>query len=313
MDERVQVNFPSKMKVESPEINSIARTAERISNWLHYDFKQIIQPLQVLPSIPRILEDLKERLINQFRSHFSGQVAIQMKAREANIRVAERKARLIEDHLEKKKHQFEDSRKRVLGRYEKLSNRIAEEHSSFLKQLDGHVFEITDNIYPNQIQDKFSFISVPFWQELAKHTSESAIARSSCLFEGYNEANEVVEKFIDKRKECYQKASSLSTEKVEEGKHEIPFWFAVIEDSETGEKETKIFFNFDKNQDNISIDEKNIVELKREALRIISTEKMQSLDRNELNKIEYILRIHHSVPEEEIARFHNDCRNIYMV
>ena len=60
------------VQVESPEIASINVTAQRISQWLHNDFVEVVKPLQVLPELPGILEDFKNRLVDQFRIHFSG-------------------------------------------------------------------------------------------------------------------------------------------------------------------------------------------------------------------------------------------------
>lgn len=241
---RNQPQFPDRMRIDSPEIQSINQTTLRISNWLHNDFVEVIKPLQVLPSLPGILEDFKNRLVDQFRIHFSGQVAVQMKAREVNIKVAERKHHFLEGQVDRRRDLLQQQTERIETRYNNMAEQTANEHSSFLRQLDQHVYQITDDIYPGEIQEKFSLISQPFWYELARRAGESSIARSICLNEGYQDARAALETFLLARQEAYDQEAALDSG-LPAGSYEIPYWYAVVEDLETGEQTTELVFPWD--------------------------------------------------------------------
>ena len=239
--------FPDRIRVDSPDIQTINQTTQRISNWLHNDFVEVIKPLQVLPTLPGILEDFKNRLVEQFRMHFSGQVAIQMKAREVNIKVAERKYHFLEGQIDRRRELLQQQSERIETRYNNMAEQTANEHSSFLRQLDQHVYQITEGIYPEQIQEKFSFISQPFWRQLAQRAEESSIARSICLDEGYRDVRLAMERFLDERRDAYAQEQAQETG-LAEGAYELPYWYAVVEDQETGEQTTHIMFPWDAGQ-----------------------------------------------------------------
>ena len=229
------------VQVESPEIASINVTAQRISQWLHNDFVEVVKPLQVLPELPGILEDFKNRLVDQFRIHFSGQVAVQMKAREVNIKVAERKHHFLEGQVDRRWAIKRQQTERIETRFNNLAEQIAHEHSSFLRQLDQHVYQIVDEIFPEQIQAKFSFISQPFWYELARRAALSSVARSHCLNEGYEDTRHAVERFLQARQSVYEQVGALDSG-LQPGYYEIPYWYAVVEDLETGEQSAQLAF-----------------------------------------------------------------------
>ena len=310
-DKKINVRFPDQIRVESPEIDSINTTTQRISNWLHTDLREIVRPLQVLPAIPEVLNDLKERLVQQFQLHFSGMVAVEMKTREANIRVAERKVEFIEGQVGRKHEQLGFASGRVEDRYTRMADSIAEEHDSYLRQLDSHVYDITEEIYPKQIQAKFSFASTPFWGELARHSSESAMARSACLMEGYEEARGEMEDFLAGREACYAAVVTATTDTVGEGSYEIPYWFAEVEDTETGEKQTEVLFPWDLDEATAAPHETQIELLKQVVQREAVPEVMVAMSDEARKGLDDRLQSQHDVPADEISRFEKDCRAVY--
>ncbi len=311
MDERnIKVSFPKEMRVESPEIDAIKANTNHISNWLHNDFREIIKPLQVLPSIPGVLDDMKSRLVEQFQIHFSGQVAVQMKAREANIRVAQQKALLVEQHIEKRYNQLKEMDETIREKYASHAVRTEQEHSSYLRHLDSHSYEIVEEIYPKQIQEKFSYASGQFWGEIARHTAESTVARSVCLQEGYNDARENIEAFLELRNNFYKTIDEISTDMVAEGSYDLPFWFVVVEDIKTGDKRTEVFFNWDFENDNrISVDRKN--EIQQEALRnCMQSDHLDEVTKEDYAKFMEYFKGNYSVNTNEIKRFNKECGKV---
>lgn len=231
--------------INSPKIDAIKQSTKRVSEWLHKDLKEIIKPLQNLHSLPEDIADLKQRLVEQFRRLFVGQISAEMKSREANIRVAKRKADLVETHVSRKKEQLEESQERVRTRYEKLAESVSQDHKADLERLDDHAYQITDEIYPDQIQERFSYESPVFWESLAEHSAKSAAARTECLKEGTEEAADEVSSFLDERDAFYEDLRRETSPQAEPGEYQLPYWFVDVEDESTGERHLEVLFPWD--------------------------------------------------------------------
>lgn len=231
--------------IRSPKIDAIKQATERVSNWLHNDLREIIRPLQNLHTLPDDIGDLKHRLVEQFRRLFVGQITAEMKSREANIRVAKRKADLVETHVDRKKEQLTQSQERVRSRFENLAASVSRDHQSDLERLDDHAYRITDSIYPDQIQERFSYESPVFWTSLASHSAVSAAARTQCLLEGAEQAEDQVANFIDARESFHDSLRRLASPDATEGRYELPYWFVEAEDPDTGEMIVDIVFPWD--------------------------------------------------------------------
>lgn len=316
MSNNQPVRFPDEMKVKSPEIDSINKTAQRISNWLHHDLSKVIEPLQVLPSLPGELRDLKERLVEQFRLLFTGEITLQMKAREANIRVAEQKARLVEEHVDKKRAQLEKAEAHVMDRFKRSAEHISKDHASDLRRLDSHAYEITEAIYPEQVQAKFSYAAGPFWKALAQHAAETTVARTECLADGYDGAATEVEAFLDERQAFYDDLEAMTTDLVEEGDHGVPFWFAVVEDQATGEQRIEVHLGGELQESELPVDGNMLRALREEAKKAIATDDLTPLAENEKNYIKLQLseqlEREHGVPAAETERFRDNCARVFL-
>jgi len=231
--------------INSPKIDAIKTATERVSNWLHNDLREIIKPLQNLHTLPDDVADLKKRLVEQFKRLFVGQITAEMKSREANIRVAQRKANLVETHVDRKKEQLTESRERVQARYEKLAESVAKDHEADLERLDSHAYEITETIYPEQIQERFSYESPVFWTALAEHSAASAAARTSCLKEGTQAAASELASFLDVREQFHEEVSRLTSSKAEPGEYTLSYWYVEVKDEDTGESHLDVLFPWD--------------------------------------------------------------------
>ncbi len=299
--------LPNRMRVDSPEIDSINRTTQRISNWMHKDFVDIARPLQVLPSLPGVLKDLQERLVEQFRINFSGQVAIEMKAREANVIMAERKSQFLEEQINRKNGLLAEYSERINSRYSRISDETAKEHESFLTQIDSHAYRIVEEIYPDQIQAKFSDRPDVTLSHLVTHAMEASVARAACLAESRDETSDIMAEFLAERQASYGEIDGMVSG-LQEGSFEIPYHYAIFEDHETGEEILEIVFG---EEDGRSPFDSEL----RSRLMVAIDEASDSLPRAELppevlKQVEEVVRKELDVPREQLSRFKRDHASI---
>lgn len=305
-EQRINVKFPSEMKVNSPEIDTINKTTQRISNWLHNDFREIIKPLQVLPKIPEILSDFKEKITEQFSMLFTNMIDTQIVSRHANIIVTEKKVSLVEEHVDKKEHQFIDAKKRITERFQDLSNKLVEMHSKFLKQLDSHAYDIPEKIYPNQIQEKFSYASNSTKNYIIAHAQESALTRHDTLNEGFEAAKKSIDTFLDKREIFYDNLRRYYCEE-EEGKYGLPLWAVEVEDLDSKEKRIEVYFDWELKNEKCDLPSKTVGKMRDYAKGMF--EYRESKQNDNYLKSSFIKTLYEEkqIPEDEIKRFENDC------
>ncbi len=299
--------LPDRMRVDSPEIDSINRTTQRISNWMHKDFVEIAKPLQVLPSLPGVLRDLQERLVEQFRINFSGQVAIEMKAREANVMMAERKSAFLEEQVNRKNGLLTEYSERINSRYSRISDETAKEHESFLTQLDSHAYRIVEDIYPNQIEAKFSAGPDVALSHLVRHAMEASVARAACLAESRDETSEIMAEFLAERQAAYGEVDEM-TSGLQEGRFEIPYHYAIFEDHETGEEILEIVFG--EGDGRSPFDSQLTARIKVAIDEDRDSLPQAMLPPAVLNQVEEVVRDEFDMPRDQISRFKRDYASI---
>ncbi len=238
----IKVEFPSKMRVNSPEIDSINKTTNRISNWLHNDLKAIIEPLTVVRFIPDMITDFKKTVVTQFTNLLMGQIEGDVINRQANIKVLNKKIESTKNHINQKEKNLDKTNIRVTNRYTNLAEQLNTEHEIFLRKLDSHAYEIIDKVYPNQIQDKFSYDSLPSIDFLSEHAMVSVTDRNICLDQGMNDAYKEVSRFVDNRQLFYNDLNEFECNGFEEGVYELPFCFMELENSKTGQVKKEYWF-----------------------------------------------------------------------
>lgn len=306
----IKVDFPDKIRVTSPEIDSIKTTAERISNWLHEDFKRVIAPLQVLNKLEEMLTAFKETLVKQFEILFSSQMEANVVSRQANIRAIDQKIKFVEEHITKKKDQFGEAQKRIFSRYNKLAETMVEQHTRYLKQLDQHIYEITEKIYPNQIQEKFSFTSIPSQQYLVAHTLDTILGRSACLNAGYENTKNQLQTFLELRKPFHDELEQITTKELKAGNYEIIFWFVELEDIETKTKRIEVFFEWEINGSLPPLDHEQISNIKNIAKNLVKKAISENISNEDQSFLVDQLKKTYRTPEDEVKRFKTDCKNI---
>ena len=308
-----QQNGPEKIQVTSPELDALNETAQRLSDWLHRDMKETVRALQVLPTIPSLLQDFKTRIVEQFKLMFTNQLETQMIAREANIRVLEQKEGVVEHHLRNKKKQFEEAKQRVSSRYDRLSDQQTTEHTNFLRQLDGHAYDIPEKIYPHQVLGRFSFDSVPSYRYLAAHTVESAVVRNECLTEGYGKAAEAIGEFLNRREQFYRSLGESGQTQLEEGSYELPYWIVGIEDRSTGIIEERVLFEWDVAEAAEGLDTDKVNALRNLAVRYKDQYERVKASPAELAELAQSLATECNLQDDDARSLTEDCVAYYEI
>jgi hypothetical protein len=241
-NEIIKVQFPDKMKVTSPEIDSILKVSERISNWLHNDLKHVIEPLMVLHAVPDLLKEVNTTVVNQFTNLFQGQIEADVIHRQATIKVLNKKIASTENHIGQKEENLDKTLERINTRYDGLSDQLNKEHETFLKKLDSHAYEILDRIYYQQVQERFSYDSLPVTSLLADHAMVSATDRTICLEKGFSDAFEQVTNYVEVKQSLADDTIPFQCNELSEGIYDLPFCFIETEDRQTGERHLECLF-----------------------------------------------------------------------
>lgn len=301
------VNFPSTMNVTSPAIDAMAKSTQVISEIVSHNFKEVLKPLQVLHELEQILTGFRTDVANQFGMLVSSQIEAMAVSHQATIKSSEQKAMLVEDHIANKKKQFDDARKRISERYDKILVRLAEQHESFLRQLDSHAYEIVDAIYPAQVQAKFSFASIPAQNYLVAHALESGLARSACLKQGFAETHQAINEFLAKRDEFHALLQELLSDTILVGDYEVPAWCMEVEDMDSGRKRWEVFFEWELTDNPPPIAEETIAKLRETALGGAPSLPGHGLNDEIRGPILEAL-VAENIPSSEISRFIDDCQ-----
>jgi len=298
----VKVQFPNKMKVHSPEIDSINKTAHRISNWLHEDLKKVIEPLTVVKFIPDLIKELKQTIVNQFTNLLMGQVEADVINRQANIKVLNKKIESTQTHIAQKEENLNKTIDRVSDRYSTLSEQLNTEHETFLRKLDSHAYDLIEKVYPQQVQDKFSYDSLPGISFLSDHAMVSVTDRNICLDQAFNDAHKEVNSFMEKREQFYGDLSEFECNNLEKGTYEIPWCFIEFENNKTGETKLECWFEceLEKGEKESALDElRKEMEIRAEHEKVNQEDIMATL-----NTMDDFLNA--KIPEVERKRFITD-------
>jgi len=298
----INVKFPDKMRVTSPEIDSILKASERISNWLHEDLKNIIEPLVVLQYVPDLIKEVNETVVVQFTNLVQSQVESDVINRQANIRVLNKKIISSEKHIEQKEENLDKTVERINTRYSDLAEQVNKEHEVFLKKLDSHAYDIIEKIYPHQVQERFSYDSLPGANFLADHAFVTVIDRNSCLDTGMKNAQREVLDFLESRQLFRDNLKRFNCDEIEEGKYELPYCFIEMENRNTGETKLDCWFECELES---GVKNSDLDELREEMeKKAANTEFSKEAFKDTLDTLSSLLT--DKIPESEKQRFFND-------
>lgn len=304
-NQNIKINFPDKMEVESKDIASIRETAKHISNWLHNDLRNIVAPLQVLPRIPDMLGEFQKKMVEQFSELFKNQIETLVVARQANIKVLEKKISLIKDYILKKENQLKEAKDKIIERYNGLRGKLVKQHERYLNNLDDHAYNIVEKIYPEEILDKFSYVSAPTQNYIIAHTQEAAIVRQSLIKSQLNKTKAAVNSFLEKREEFYDNLSTILTD-IEAGSYSLPFYYVEVEEIDTKQKRVDIYFPFDLANGDNKIDSKEIIALRSAAMKFNPNSTVTK--KEDVEEITNFIIENMDVPKAEVKRFIEDLK-----
>lgn len=298
----IKVQFPKEMKVSSPEIDSILKVSEKISNWLHHDLRNIIEPLTVLKSVPDLVKQVNQTVVYQFTNLFQGQIEADVMNRQATIKVLNKKIVSTESHIGLKEENLDKTIERIDKRYESLSDQLNREHETFLKKLDSHAYEITDRIFSQQVQERFSYDSIPVTGFLADHAIVSATDRTVCIEKGFNDAYDQVSNYVEEKRMFEEQIGSYQCNLLTEGVYDLPFCFIETEDRMTGERHIECRFECELETGGVN----NELDFLREEMikMAVNIEPASDFYSQTLAAINPYLEEH--LPDSERQRFLND-------
>jgi len=298
----IKVQFSKEMKVSSPEIDSILKVSEKISNWLHHDLRNIIEPLTVLKSVPDLVKQVNQTVVYQFTNLFQGQIEADVMNRQATIKVLNKKIVSTESHIGQKEENLDKTIERIDKRYESLSDQLNREHETFLKKLDSHAYEITDRIFSQQVQERFSYDSIPVTGFLADHAIVSATDRTVCIEKGFNDAYDQVSNYVEEKRMFEEQIGSYQCDLLTEGVYDLPFCFIETEDRMTGERHIECRFECELETGGVN----NELDFLREEMikMAVNIEPASDFYSQTLAAINPYLEEH--LPDSERQRFLND-------
>ncbi len=254
-DERkVNVNFPKKMEVHSPEIDSINKVSQRISNWLHHDMIEIVRPLQVLNKIPELFKDMKIKIVEQFSSLSMNIIEMEVIKKYSNLKSLEKKIKLMDKSIDESNRLIEESVYEIDNRIENLMDNYSYEHEKYLKELDKEAYSLIGETFDSCVLDlkkdkpKLNFV------KMSQHLVESSTNRGLVLKENLDTAQDNIDSFIERRREFHSQFPRVGQTKLVEGDYEIGFYYVKIKNKKNNSITTKILLDVSNKDKNIDLE-----------------------------------------------------------
>jgi uncharacterized protein Smg (DUF494 family) len=242
MEHKGQHQSEFQINNTSSGIDPLDQANIQTNHWLRNDLKKIIEPLAVLRFIPDLIKELKHTIVRQFTNLLTGQVEADVISRQANIKVLNKKIESTDRYIKQKEENLNKTIERINERYTILSNQLNQEHETFLRKLDSHAYDIIEKIYPKQIQEKFSYDSLPGIDFLSEHAMLSVNERCVCLDQGMKDALKEVSSFMEKRQLFYHQIEDFECRHLDEGTYELPWCFVEFKNRKSGETRFECWF-----------------------------------------------------------------------
>ncbi len=305
-NDKVTVNFPDKMEVDAPKtdymIDSLTQAFVSLSKMLQKAFVEILDALQTLKHVPEIVDNFQKEVTNQFTNMFTHQLESQIMSRQASMLSAQKKWEITDSRCKEKTDQLSNDIKRLTERYGQKFETLTDESKRRINDIDSHAFDVVEGIYPKQIQEKFSFDSVPAVELLAAHADDSAVARALCLEEGLESLHISIRNFLEKRESFYKELDFIKAEdKLSPGWYELPFLVAEVEDTSTGEITHELTLD-PALLDKVSISDEMMERLNEIVIQQIKSHERETLDPEDQTNLAELMS-EFEVPEDEQRRF----------
>lgn len=178
-------------------IQALTEAFNELNGSLQKYFSEVTDGLGAVKQLPDMMEDLQKTVSGQFSNLFEHHMKAEFASRKASIEAASTEAEELEAFMERKQESLESDTDRVRRRYLNLLDDLADETERRIRSLDSHAFRIVEETYPEQVQDRFSHLSVPAVRRLGQEAERSADARNLELEEQWQEARRAVREHLD--------------------------------------------------------------------------------------------------------------------
>lgn len=221
-------------------IQALTKAFNELNESLQKYFAEVTDGLGAVKELPEMMGQLQETVSGQFSNLFEHHMKAEFASRKASIEAASTEAEELEAFMERKQKSLETDTDRVRRRYVDLLDDLAKETERRVRSLDSHAFRIVEEIYPEQVQDRFSRLSVPAVRRLAEEAEEAADERNLELETRWQETREAVQSYLDTSRGWREKLRSVATDRKGEGRTlTLQVLVAEIED-EDGNRERRL-------------------------------------------------------------------------
>lgn len=235
----VNVNFPSKMRVEAPDLearlNELLRASAAIHNAVEHGFEETTEALNVLRTLPKLVQELQKELVAQFADAAQLEMATRMAIHGATILSLEQKmdsARTYQKQLGEKLEEDTAKQKKV---YEALFEDIKKDCEQYIRLIDSHAFDLLDRIFVG-IENQLRTLLVRTWNTPREHLLTTMNGRQLSLDEGLDHLDGPVKHFLGEREKFHATLDRLVRRERGDGAYDLPVVMAEVEEIATGAK-----------------------------------------------------------------------------
>ncbi|MGD2113718.1 MAG: hypothetical protein PVG07_01595 [Acidobacteriota bacterium] len=281
-------------------IKALETSFEQLYGILHAQFTTVIERLEHLQKLPDLFEGLEQTIHREFETSFLHQFEGQILGHQGRVLGNRSRIEAYERLVERKREQLGRELGRVRERYGELLRTVATHNETRRRSLDSHAYELIERVYPAEIQERFSHVSLPAYEYLAAHASESALVRNQVFVAAVKSLREAVSRFLDQYRTAKAELRSWLAEDLEPGRYTLGLTVAEIEDRTTGERRFEIRDRSGRRLPE-EAEERVAVFLRGSADRFRG-DRLSGTERSELAE----LLEARGVPREELDRFRSD-------
>ncbi len=238
-NERIEVRIPDRMTVDAPRtdalIDSLVEAFGALSKMLQASLVEIAATLQTLKGIPDQLGSFQTVVQQQLGLQIRVQLEAQVQMRLAAILSAgKQQAALIALKAEVAAALPRDV-DRITSRATRRIAEAAEETARSIRLLDSHVLDILEQIYPRQIQERFSIDSAAAFEMLAAHASHAMTARAAAIDGSLRDVQFALDEIEVLRSDAMRALENLDWgQEPQPGWNEAAFFVVEIEEGTDG-------------------------------------------------------------------------------
>ena len=314
--DKIVVQLPNKIEVDAPQtdkrIDAQIQAFTSLSKMLQKAFTEIAEALQTLRVLPNLVQGFQKQVNKEFQNLFRHQLEGQVHARNATRSARETKRDAMVGIREEKVKELPADRERIGKRYAVTLEQAAAQCDKQIRSLDSHAFRITEEVFPQQIQERFSYDSVGAFEFLAAHADESAAMRALCLGEGFAACHEAAGELLGARKGFYEdlKAAAV-TGALQPGWHVLPVLVIETEDCASGSRGYEVVLAEGKVP--VPVAEATQARIAERVQQALGATRRVAMPPELHGRMEQVLAAVPGVSEGEVARFRREPLEVLVV